>query len=187
MMCLWDMRLTPWSERSLPFGKGTEELPVLVERALGAPARAVFLTRYEPAERLSLRIAGSWSVKEHIAHLLYLDECMDGRVEDFMARRNMLCSIDLTDQERVLAIQHDRPLGDLLEEFRLRRVYLMERVLSMDPGAMRHRAQHPCRGMAMSVVDMVMYLAEHDDHHLALMRGILQLHRGLPSWYSTNT
>lgn len=181
------MRLTPWSERSLPFGKGADELPVLVERALGTPARAAFLTLHEPAERLSLRISGSWSVKEHIAHLLYLDECMDGRVEDFMARRIILSPIDLADQDRVLSVQRDRPMGDMLEEFRLRRSYLMERVVAMDPGAMRHRAQHPCRDMAMSAVDMVMYLAEHDDHHLAQMRGILQMHRGMPTWYSSNT
>jgi uncharacterized damage-inducible protein DinB len=34
--------------------------------------------------------------------------------------------------------------------------------------------------MAMTVVDMVMYLAEHDDHHLAQMRSILRMHRSLP-------
>ncbi len=177
------MQLTPWNERHLPFGKGLEELPVLVERALGTPARLVHLTFHEPQERLSLRRSGSWSVKEHIGHLLYLDECMDGRVEDFMSRRPTLCSIELGDQERILALQHKRDLGDLLEEFRLRRNYLMHRVSNMDPGALRHRAQHPCRRIAMSVVDMVMYLAEHDDHHLAQMRSILQVHRALPTMW----
>ena len=174
------MRLTPWNERTLPFGKGLEELHVLVERALGTPARLVHLTAHEPQERLSLRRSGCWSVKEHIGHLLYLDECMDGRVEDIMARRPTLCSIELSEQDRMLDLQRNRDLGDLLEEFRIRRNYLMHRVMNMDPGAIRHRSMHPCRRMAMTVVDMVMYLAEHDDHHLAQMRSILRMHRSLP-------
>jgi hypothetical protein len=80
----------------------------------------------------------------------------------------------------MLDLQRNRDLGDLLEEFRIRRNYLMHRVMNMDPGAIRHRSMHPCRRMAMTVVDMVMYLAEHDDHHLAQMRSILRMHRSLP-------
>jgi hypothetical protein len=52
----------------------------------------------------------------------------------------------------------------------------------MDPGALRHMAQHPCRQVTMRPVDMATFLAEHDDHHLVRMRGILHNHRELPSF-----
>jgi len=171
--------LTPWSQRKLPFGRSAEELPVLLERVLGTPARLAQLTSHEPVERLSLRRQGSWSALEHIGHLIHLQDRMDERVDDFAAHRSCLCRIDLAGQAAILSGYTARALGDVLEEFRLKRVYFVDRVCRLDPGALRHKAQHPCGSETMSVADMVLYLAEHDDHHLALMRRLL-LHPGQP-------
>jgi hypothetical protein len=170
--------VTPWEKRRLSFGKGMDELPVLLERVLGTAARLMDLTAHEPLERLSLRRQGSWSVLEHIGHLIYLQDRMDERVDDFAAQRSCLCRIELGDQERVLSGYTSRALGDVLEEFRLKRVYFVERIQGLDPGALRHAAQHPCQSERMTVADMVLYLAEHDDHHLVLMRKLL--HGGDP-------
>lgn len=167
------MAVLPWSERKLPFGKSLDELPLLLERMIGTPARLWQLARAVPRERLTLSRSGSWSAMEHMVHLTFLDERMDDRVEDFMARRATLCRIDMGAQEGVMARNRGRDPGDLLEEFRLGRNALVERIRSMDPGALRHCAQHPCMGRLLRPVDMAMYLAEHDDHHLALMRGLL--------------
>jgi hypothetical protein len=166
--------LTPWQERQLPFGRGVDELPVLLERLLGTAARLSDLTSHEPLERLSLRRQGSWSVLEHIGHLTHLQDRFDERVDDFEAQRPCLCSIDLKDQDSILSGYTARALGDVLEEFRLKRAYFVERVQALDPGALRHSAQHPCRGQRMTLVDMVLYLAEHDDHHLVVIRRLLQ-------------
>jgi hypothetical protein len=176
------MELIPWNERTLTFGRGLDELPVLLERLLGTPARLFYLTHHEPRERLVMRRSGSWSIMEHIGHLLLLDERMEARVEDFMARRSELCPINLGDQGHLLDGHRGRDLGDLLEEFRLQRVRLVARISGMDPGALRHMAQHPCRQVTMRPVDMATFLAEHDDHHLVRMRGILHNHRELPSF-----
>ncbi len=167
------MRVVPWNERSLPFGRSTEELPVLAERLLGTPARLWQLTTPANREQLSLRRSGAWSIMEHIGHVLLLDEHMERRVEDFRAKRPQLCTIDLSDQSVQLEGHRRRELGDLLEEFRLRRTSLVRSLMDLDPEALRHSAQHPCRGMHMRPVDMAIYLAEHDDHHLALIRGLL--------------
>lgn len=167
------MRLTPWSDRSLAFGKGLEELPVLLERVRGTAARLVALTAQIPRERLILRPYGSWSVAEHIGHLIHLQDRLEERVDDFAARRSELCGIDLSDQGPVLARHRLQELGDLIEEFRLKREYFVRRIEELDPGALRHRAYHRCRKISMSPVDMVLFVAEHDDHHLAVMRRIL--------------
>ncbi len=168
-----EIQVKPWDQRTLAYGRSLEELPVLLERVLGTPARLADLTAHEPLERLSLRRQGRWSVLEHIGHLIHLQDRMDERVDDYAAQRACLCSIDLGDQERVLSGFTSRALGDVLQEFRLKRAYFVERVRSLDPGALRHQAQHPCRDQRMSVADMVLYLAEHDDHHLVLMRKLL--------------
>ena len=167
------MRITPWSDRQLVFGKGLDELPVLLERVKGTTARLVHITAHVPRERLILRPFGKWSIFEHISHLIYLQDRLDERVDDFEARRPELCAIDLSGQDPILAKHRGQELGDLIEEFRLKREYFVRRVQDLDPGAARHTALNRCRGVRMSIVDTVLYVADHDDHHLASMRSIL--------------
>ncbi len=172
------MRITPWNERQLTFGRGTDELPLLVERVLGTPARIMLLVQGLPLERISMRVTGRWSVKDHLAHLILLDERMEVRADDLQARRSRLTPVVLDDQDRYLSIHRHRPFGDMVEEFRLRRNYLVGRFVQLDAAALEHRAEHPCRGMSMSAADQLLFIAEHDDHHLALMRSAVQAQQG---------
>ncbi|MEZ4756551.1 MAG: DinB family protein [Flavobacteriales bacterium] len=172
------MRITPWNERQLTFGRGIDELPLLVERVLGTPARIMLLVQGLPLERISMRVTGRWSVKDHLAHLILLDERMEVRADDLQARRGTLSPIALDDQDRFLSIHRHRPFGDMVEEFRLRRNYLVGRFAQLDASALEHRAEHPCRGMSMSAVDQLLFIAEHDDHHLALMRSAVLAQQG---------
>lgn len=167
------MKPIPWSERQLPVGKGPEEWPVLLERMQGTPHRLAVLFRHQPIERLVLRMQEGWSPLEHVAHLLHLDQRFQERVDDFVQRRPRLCAIELHDQERVLRSQRERMPGDLIEEFRLSRLHLVRRLRALDDAVLRHRAAHPCRGIAMGPVDMALWIAEHDDHHLATVRARL--------------
>lgn len=157
------------------------DLPLLVERILGTPARLASLCAHVPVERLALHRQGSWCAMEHIGHLMHLDEHMLERMEDFAARRPTLCAIDLKAREGRLAGQCVRALGDVLEELRLGRHELVARISALDPGALRHRALHPCKGRPMTVSDQVFFIAEHDDHHLAVLRSLLQGRNALPA------
>jgi hypothetical protein len=143
---------------------------MLVERALGTPARIALLVQGSSPERLSLRVTGRWSVKDHLTHLILLDERLEVRADDLEVRRTTLSPIDMSDQDRHLHVHRGRPFGDMVEEFRLRRNYLVERFVHLDAAALAHRAEHPCRQMSMTAADQLLYLVEHDDHHLALMR-----------------
>jgi hypothetical protein len=168
------MRPTPWSEREFAFGRSLEEVPVLLERIMGTPARLLHLTGHEPPERLNLRRLGSWSVKEHIGHLILMQDRMEPRLDDLVQRRSQLSEVDLSDQGPIVAGHGRRALGDLIEEFRLKRIYFAERITAMEQAVLLHRADHPCTGRNMTVADILYFLAEHDDHHLALMRHLLQ-------------
>jgi hypothetical protein len=167
------MNPMPWSQRQLPFGKAPHELPYLLERMQGTPARAADLLRPQPIERLVLRAQGKWSPMEHLAHLLHLDHLLQARVDDFLARRPALCRIDLEGQHERIAAHRQRSPGDLLEEFRITRGHLVRRMRAMDAEILSHRASHPCMGIAYSPADMALWIAEHDDHHLLSARLLL--------------
>jgi uncharacterized damage-inducible protein DinB len=140
---------------------------------MGTPARLLQLAGHEPPERLNLRRQGSWSVKEHIGHLILVQDRMEPRLEDIGQRRSQLTQVDLTDQEHFVAGHGRREMGDLIEEFRLKRIYFSERIMAMGQAELLHRAAHPCTGRWMTPADILYFLAEHDDHHLALMRQLL--------------
>lgn len=167
------MRLVPWSQRELPFGRGLDELPVLMERARGTPHRLRALLQHRAPEALSLRLSGTWSVMEHIGHLITLQDRFEERVTDFELLRPRLCVIDLSDQERTLAGHRQRDLGDVLEELHLKRMAFLRRVERLPQASLSHVAAHPCKDRPMRPMDMLLWIAEHDDHHLATLRALV--------------
>ncbi len=163
----------PWNGRIIPVGAAPEQLPVLLERVLGTPVRLRELLAGHAAERLRHRPVGSWCALAHLAHLLWVQQRMVDRLEDFLDLRPRLCEIDSTAEEAELERQVLRDPGDLLEEFRLERLWAARTIADAGPSVHRHVAQHPCGDRPMRTVDMLMWMAEHDDHHLAIMRHML--------------
>ena len=166
--------LQPWASRELPFGRPAEEMPVLLERLLGTPNRLFGLLRDVPPERVQLRLQGKWSVLEHIGHLLVMQDRMRVRVEDWQRLSERLTPIDLADQAPYVEATRQRDLGDVLEEFRLTRNAFVRAVSQLPRPVLGHFALHPCLERRMRPMDMCLYLAEHDDHHLATVRRIVQ-------------
>jgi hypothetical protein len=166
--------VSPWSERKLDFNRPVGELPLLAERMLGTTDRIQALVRNLAPERLQLRIQGKWSVLEHIGHLMVLDERMQVRVEDWLSLSGRLSPIDLSDQLVLLDGQRRRELGDVLTELRIRREALVNGVMNLPSAVHSHYALLPCRHLRMRPIDMFLFLAEHDDHHLATMRRLIK-------------
>lgn len=164
------MELIPWSQRQLEFGRPLDELPVLLERIRGTSARLSALIAHAPMEHLQLQLNGKWSVMEHLGHLITLQDRFDGRAEDFERERDRLCEISLHDQEPILQAHRRRTVGDALEEFRLKREAFAHRVARFKDDVLNHTSFHPCQNKRMRPMDMLFWIAEHDDHHLATIR-----------------
>lgn len=157
----------------MEYGRSLDELPVLLERVQGTTARFRDLLARQPAEKLLHRAEGKWSVMEHLGHLLTLQDRFFPRVDDFAQRRTKLCDINLRDQVPFLQGQCLRMPGDVLEEFRLKRLDFANRVEHLHRRSLEHAAYHPCQDRAMRPMDMLFWIAEHDDHHLASVRALL--------------
>ncbi len=167
------MNPVPWSQRTMEYGRSLDELPVLLERVQGTAARLSTLLAHQPSERLLHRLNGKWSAMEHLGHLLTLQDRFDPRVDDFQQRRTRLCNISLHDQEPIVQGHRSRMLGDVLEEFRLKRLEFAKRVERLHRRSLEHVAYHPCQDRTMRPMDMLYWIAEHDDHHLASVRALL--------------
>jgi uncharacterized damage-inducible protein DinB len=158
-----------WFDRHFTFNLPEELFPDIVERLRGTPARIEEKVRDLSPTLLTRRDGEAWSIQEHVGHLLDLDELHDGRLDDFLAGAEVLRAADLTNRRTHEANHNERPLTDLLQAFRRERERFVARLDAWDAELISRIALHPRLKQPMRVIDMALFTAEHDDHHLARM------------------
>lgn len=161
------MKRTKWFERKFDFTLPVGVFPCVIECLRGTPARLEELVRGLPPEILTERREGKWSVQEHVGHLWDLDELHEGRLEDYARGLELLRAADLTNRKTEEAQHNNARLEDLLAQFRDARASFVRRLESLTEEEVARTALHPRLGEQMRVIDMALFVAEHDDHHLA--------------------
>jgi uncharacterized damage-inducible protein DinB len=158
-----------WVDRKFDFTLPEALFPVVVERLRGTPARIEDKVRSLPIPALTRRDGDAWSIQEHIGHLLDLDELHAGRLDDFLAGQETLRPADVTNRKTWEGRHNERPIADLLRDFRRERLAFVARLDAWDPELVSLTALHPRLQQPMRVIDMALFTAEHDDHHLTRM------------------
>jgi uncharacterized damage-inducible protein DinB len=116
---------------------------------------------------------GAWSIKEHIGHLADLEELHTGRVDDFEAGLDVLRAADMSNAKTRAASHNTRSMDELIDDFARKRENLIERLSTLDDATQMRSVMHPRLQVPMRPIDMAIFTAEHDDHHLASMRQIM--------------
>ena len=168
------MKRTLWTERIFSFDVPAGWLPNVLERLRGTYPRLVALTDQLSDDVLSFKENDSWSIKEHIGHLADLEALHEGRVNDCMERKEDLRPADMSNQETEKAHHNDIDLESLLGSFREKREHFIASLLALDEDIHHHTAMHPRLHILMRPIDVAQFAAEHDDHHLASIRGIVE-------------
>jgi uncharacterized damage-inducible protein DinB len=158
-----------WTDRTFRFDTPEALFSVIVERLRGTPARIEDKVKALSPALLTQRDGDEWSIQEHIGHLVDLDELHAGRLDDFLNGAEVLRAADMTNRKTWEARHNERPIADLLAAFRREREAFVARLDAWDPDLLALTALHPRLRQPMRVLDMALFTAEHDDHHLARM------------------
>jgi uncharacterized damage-inducible protein DinB len=158
-----------WFERKFEFSFPVELLPNLSARLRGTPARLEETLRGRSNEILIGKPGEKWSAQEHAGHLLDLEPLWLARLGDYAAAKDQLTAADLTNRKTHEANHNGRPLEQILTEFRAAREKLLRRVDELDAVLFAHAITHPRLEKPMRFVDHLYFVAEHDDHHLAII------------------
>ncbi|WP_213807216.1 DinB family protein [Granulicella sp. dw_53] len=164
----------PWIERSFNFDCPRWMYPNLVERIRGGPARAEEAVRDVPVSLLAKRLGTSWSIQENIGHLLDIEPLMSGRLDDFTNGLLQLRAWEETNRATWQADHNAKSIRELLARFRDARSRLVERFDALDDSLVERTAFHPRLNRQMRVIDLVYFIAEHDEYHLAKITAIKQ-------------
>ena len=156
-----------WAARTFDFSFPAGIHPEIIERLRGTPARVAYRLRDVPADILTLSEGSSWSIQEHVGHLLDLEPLFSGRLDDFEAGAGTLRPADMTNRATSEAGHKERFLGEILGKFQEARAALVSRLEAFPPEAFERTALHPRLKVPMRLVDSLYFQAEHDDYHLA--------------------
>jgi len=158
---------TEWIKRQFSF-----ELPLgmygnVVERVRGTPARLEDLTRGLSREILTRRDGDKWSIQEQAGHLLDLEPLGMERLDDFEAGRDPLTAADMANSKTYEADHNANTIENILSDFRATRMDFARRLDAYDEEFVQLTAIHPRLQVRIRIIDLVFFIAEHDDHHLA--------------------
>jgi uncharacterized damage-inducible protein DinB len=157
-----------WFEREFSF----DFLPLwmypnVVERVRGTPARLEDLVRAAPPGTLTRREQDKWSIQEHAGHLLDLEQLGMNRLDDYEAGRETLHAADVENRKTHEANHNEAAIGNILAAFRAERMEFVRRLDEYDEAFVQRVALHPRLKKKIRVLDLVFFIAEHDDHHLS--------------------
>src|SRR5574341_217915 len=163
-----------WFDRRFSFDLPIEMYPNLMERVRGTPARLEDRIRALPREILTIRDGDKWSIQEHAGHLLDLEPLGMRRLDDFSAGREILSPADLENRQTWKANHNAKAIADLLAAFRSERSAFVQRLEVFDAAFIQRTSLHPRLQQPIRVLDLVFFIAEHDDHHLAHISALIR-------------
>lgn len=154
-----------WFDRKFDFSFGVEEFNGLIQRLGNSPFKLSDLVADMPVEIQSIKIESKWSIKENIGHLIVLEPLWRARVLDIKEQREVMSPADLSNTLTNDSDFNSTELEKLLRDFESERGKTLELLSSLLPYDLTKTSMHPRLSQPMRVVDLMYFVAEHDQHH----------------------
>lgn len=168
------MSTSKWFGRKFDFSFGPDEYPSLYQRLQQAPDTLAHLLTGIPAHIMNYRPDGKWSVKEHAGHLSILEPLWRTRINDILEKKQVLTVADLENKATSEAGFNNDTITTLLERFRAERSATIELLDSINVPGNNQISMHPRLQQPMRIMDIAYFTAEHDDHHIGVIRELIR-------------
>ncbi|MBI2682278.1 MAG: DinB family protein [Acidobacteriales bacterium] len=155
-----------WFERRFTFDAPLEAFPGILARIEATAGNIERGVQGLPREALTRRDGDKWSIQEQIGHLLNLEELHIERLDDYEKGVNILRPADLENKKTWQANHNARHVGELIADFRRERQAFIDRLRAYPRSFLATSAVHPRLQQPMRLIDMAVFVAEHDEHHL---------------------
>jgi uncharacterized damage-inducible protein DinB len=170
------MQQIKWFERKFDFSFEQNVFPSIIERLEGTSIRLKIKIKQISPELLEIKQDRKWSIKENIGHLIDLEPIWQQRLDDILQKKEYLSSADLNNKKTDLAQHNKTDINDLLEQFQEIRKITLNRLAKLEEQEIYKTALHPRIKKPMRIMDLFLFVAEHDDHHLVRISEIKTTH-----------
>jgi hypothetical protein len=161
-----------WFERTFTFGTPKEMLPFLLERLEGSIYRIEAKVKGVNDNVLSEKYNGKWSVKQNIGHLAEIDLISNHRIDEMRAGAEQISPAVFEPKD-----YNPWPIEKVIALFREARLSNLDKYKTISETDLAKASIHPRLKQKMTPVDLALFDAEHDDHHILKMSDIITSHR----------
>ena len=169
------MEQVKWFDRNFNFEFTQNIFPSIRERLAGTPVRLEEKFKSIPSTILTSRINNTWTIKENAGHLIDLEPLWQGRLEDIISGQKELRAADLQNNRTKLANHNEKPLDEILYSFRQIRQQTISLLEEINEETVFSSALHPRLKTPMRTMDLFLFVADHDDHHLARITELVKI------------
>lgn len=163
---------TPWTEQRFNFDFPSGKFPSIVERLRGTPARLEAMINTMPFMILNQPCNNGWCIQEHAGHLIDIEELHNNRLDEYEQGVKELSPADMSNLKTYNEVYAEKYIYNIVKDFARRRKQLVKRIEEYDEEMITRTAHHPRLDIPMRLIDMLYFIAEHDDHHLAIISDI---------------
>jgi uncharacterized damage-inducible protein DinB len=161
------MKQIKWFDRKFDFASEQNIFPAILERLEGTAVLLNHKLNSIPKEQLIAKFDDTWSIQENVGHLLDLEPIWKGRLEDILLQKEYLRPADLDNKKTDLAEHNEKSLTEIISQFENHRNHTLARLKNLNETEVFRHALHPRLKKPMRTIDLFLFVAEHDDHHLA--------------------
>ncbi len=156
--------VVPWLNRKFNFEYPAALYPNVLARIRGTPPRLADAVEGLSREQLVRKRGGKWSIQENAGHLIDVEDLFWRRLQEYVTGAESLTSAPY---ESIELKHNERQIGAILSEFRSARARQVKLLMGLRPDDFARTAWHPRLKIPMRLVDHLLFVSEHDDHHLA--------------------
>lgn len=167
------IKLIKWTERQFDFNMPETMFPAIIARLCGSPARIEEIAKSITPGTLLKKTDDSWSVQENIGHLYDIDELNLLRLQEYIDKKDELSPADMSNRKTYEAGYNSQNIDDILAMLRKRRSEYVFQLENVDEEIITRYSYHPRLKLPMRLIDHAYFAAEHDDHHIAIIRNII--------------
>jgi uncharacterized damage-inducible protein DinB len=168
------MSVSKWFERKFDFNFNVDEYANIYQRLQQAQVMLEDLLQHKPEQILSHQPDGKWSVKEHTGHLSVLEPLWRSRIQDILEKKPALTPTDLNNNATSEAGFNNFAIEELLQKFAEERSQTLSLLGSINIKDQSYTSLHPRMQQPMRLIDIAYFTAEHDDHHIMVVRELIK-------------
>ncbi len=163
-----------WVDRKFDFGFPAGLHHEIIERLRGTLARVEERVRDLADGVLTKTDGKGWSIQENVGHLADVEGVFLGRLDDYDAGLDTLRPADMSNRQTHEADHNEDSMESILGAFRGVRGRLVGRLECLASDRFAQAAFHGRLNKPMRIIDMMYFLAEHDDYHLARISELIR-------------
>jgi len=169
------MEQIKWFDRKFNFAFEQNIFPSIIERLSGTLLRLEYKQHLINPAILKNKINNTWSILENVGHLIDLEPLWQGRFEDIRNGKEEMRPTDLQNTATDLAKHNDHSFQELADKFKMVRAQTISMIQGINEEIIFKSALHPRLRTPMRTIDLFLFVAEHDDHHLARITKISEI------------